>query len=192
MSIGKQEEQEMNILAFAASNSKKSINKQLLTYATSLLHDHNVELIDINDFELPIYSEDLERERGIPQAVHRFLAKIASADALMIAYAEHNGGYTVAYKNLFDWASRANRNVYQGRSVIMLATSPGASGAKSVLSMAVESAQSFDGKVAASFSLPSFYDNFDLERQVISHTTLKQELMSTIEVIRDEAQRVHS
>ncbi len=176
----------MNILAFAASNSKKSINKQLLTYAASLLQDHNVEIIDINDFELPIYGEDLEREQGIPRVAHDFLAKIASADVLMISYAEHNGGYAVAYKNLFDWASRANINVYQGRSVIMLATSPGAGGAKSVLSTAVESAHFFDGKVAASFSLPSFYDNFDVEKQVISHAIFKKQLMDTVDAIRDK------
>lgn len=172
----------MNILAFAASNSKKSINKHLLTYAASLLQDYNVEIIDINDFELPIYGEDLEREQGIPRAAKDFLAKIASADVLMISYAEHNGGYVAAYKNLFDWASRVNQNVYQGRSVIMLATSPGASGARSVLSTAVESAHFFDGKVAASFSLPSFYDNFDMEKQVVSHAGLKRELVRTLQV----------
>lgn len=32
--------------------------------------------------------------------------------------AEHNGNYTVAYKNLFDWASSKNQNVYQGKSIV--------------------------------------------------------------------------
>jgi chromate reductase len=46
----------------------------------------------------------------------------------------------VAYKNLFDWASRKKREVYQDKPIIMLSTSPGAGGAKSVLSAATESA----------------------------------------------------
>lgn len=61
----------MNILAFAASSSRKSINKQLVTYAASILKSEiisgaEVEIIDLNDFEMPIYSIDREEENGIP------------------------------------------------------------------------------------------------------------------------------
>lgn len=171
----------MKLLAFAASNSRKSINKALVGYAAGLLDDSvEVELLDINDFPLPIYSSDLEEEAGIPESAHRFLAKIAGADALLISYAEHNGGPTVAYKNLFDWASRANRNVYQGRPIVMLATSPGAGGAGNVLSASVSSAHFFDGEVVASLSVPSFYDNFDLDRGEISSAPVRSQLIETL------------
>ena len=54
----------MNLIAFAASSSSKSINKKLATYASTLLTDASVEVIDLNDYELPLFSEDKEREIG--------------------------------------------------------------------------------------------------------------------------------
>lgn len=170
----------MKILAFAASNSRKSINKDLIRYATTLLPNSNVEIIDINDYEMPIYNSDLEEAHGIPEAVSRFIDKIAAADALLISYAEHNGNYTVAYKNLFDWASRKNREVYQGKPIIMLSTSPGAGGAKSVLSFAVESAHFFGGRVMASLSVPEFFKNFDRDQGVLTNLDMVTQLEETL------------
>ncbi len=170
----------MKVLAFAASNSRKSINKDLVRYASSLLPDTDVEIIDINDYEMPIYNSDLEEAHGIPQEAAHFLDKIAAADALVISYAEHNGNYTVAYKNLFDWASRQNREVYQGRPIVMLSTSPGASGAKSVLYLAVESAHFFAGKVMASLSVPEFFKHFDREKGVLTNREMVAQLEETL------------
>ena len=154
----------MKLLAFAATNSKQSINKQLVSYAAGLIEDADIEIIDINDFEMPIYSADREEEFGIPDEAHRFYQKIGTADALLIAFAEHNGSYTAAYKNLFDWTSRIDMKVYQGRGIVMLATSPGPGGANNVLTVAKDSASYFAGDVKAAFSLPSFYDHFDQEK----------------------------
>ncbi|MCG8381115.1 MAG: NAD(P)H-dependent oxidoreductase [Gammaproteobacteria bacterium] len=170
----------MKVLAFAASNSRKSINKDLIRYASTLLPDSDVEIIDINDYEMPLYSSDLEEAHGIPEAASRFLDKIAAADALVISYAEHNGNYTVAYKNLFDWASRKNQEVYQSKPIIMLSTSPGAGGAQSVLSLAVESAHFFAGKVMASLSIPEFYKNFDRDEGVLTNPELVAKLEETL------------
>nr|WP_251358719.1 NAD(P)H-dependent oxidoreductase [Kangiella sp. TOML190] len=51
-------------IAFAASNSSNSINKQLLTYASALVDKAKVEILDLNDFQLPLYSEDFEKQSG--------------------------------------------------------------------------------------------------------------------------------
>jgi len=166
----------MKVLAFAASNSIKSINKALVTYATTFLDKHEVEIMDINDYQMPIYSSDLEEAHGIPDSAADFLYKISEADVLLISYAEHNGNYTVAYKNLFDWASRKKQAVYQGKSIVMLSTSPGPGGAKSVLELAEKSAHFFDGSVLASLSIPSFYDNFNQEKNELINAKLDEEL----------------
>lgn len=170
----------MKILAFAASNSRTSINKQLIAYAASLLGTDTVEIVDINDYEMPIYSSDLEQAHGIPEAASRFLNKIEAADALLISFAEHNGNYTAAYKNLFDWASRENQKVYQGKPIVMLSTSPGPGGAKSVLSLATGSAHYFNGEVKASLSVPSFYDNFDQGKGELKDPELKAQLKAVL------------
>lgn len=65
----------MKILAFTASNSLKSINKDLINYAATLLEKYEVDIIDINDYEMPIYSRELEEAHGIPDVASRFLKK---------------------------------------------------------------------------------------------------------------------
>jgi len=168
----------MKILAFAATNSRTSINQQLVSYATRLVDPaaHDVELIDLNDYEMPLYSTDREAELGQPEPARAFIDKIANSDAVVISFAEHNGTYTVAYKNIFDWASRVNKQVFQGKPMVMLATSPGPGGAASVLKSAVESSVYFDGKVVGKLSVPSFYDNFDAATAEMSNETLRTEL----------------
>ncbi len=158
----------MKIIAFAASNSRQSINGKLVRYACSLIEDADVEIIDINDFEMPIYSIDLEEASGIPEAAVRFLAKLASADALLVSFAEHNGLYTAAYKSLFDWASRADRYVYQHKPMVIMATSPGGRGGSGVLGIAAAAIPRFGGTVLATVSIPKFYDNFDQENNVLT------------------------
>ncbi len=176
----------MKILAFAASNSRKSINKDLIAYAASLLPKHEVNIVDINDYEMPLYSSDLEEAHGIPDAASRFLKKIENADALLISYAEHNGNYTVAYKNLFDWASRKNREVYQGKPIVMLSTSPGPGGAKTVLALAQGSAHFFNGNVRASLSIPGFYENFDQEKRELTNPELVAQLQTVLAALESD------
>jgi len=137
--------------------------KKLVTYAVGLLDNMQTEILDLNDYELPLFSEDKEKEIGQPDLAKEFLGKIAACDAAIISFAEHNGSYSAAYKNLFDWCSRVNPKVFQNKSLILLATSPGAGGASSVLNTAMTSAPFFSGNVKGSLSVPSFYDNFDLE-----------------------------
>jgi NAD(P)H-dependent FMN reductase len=170
----------MKILAFAASSSSKSINKALANYAASLVEGANFEMLDINDYEMPIYSQDREEELGQPQLAKDFFAKIGEADAIIIAFAEHNGTYTAAYKNLFDWTSRIDMKVFQGKPVVYLATSPGPGGAKSVLAAAVNSADFFAADVRASLSIPSFFDNFDFDAQKITNPELDQALRDAV------------
>ncbi|MEM9624298.1 MAG: NAD(P)H-dependent oxidoreductase [Pseudomonadota bacterium] len=154
----------MKILAFAATNSKQSINRQLLQYASSLLSaDVDIELLDLNDFEMPLYGIDREQADGIPAAAQLFMQKIAAADAVLISFAEHNGAYSVAYKNIYDWASRIDMRVYQDKPTVMLSTSPGGGGGASVLAAAVASSQFNGARLQASLSIPSFFESFDVE-----------------------------
>lgn len=170
----------MKLLAFAASNSKKSINGQLIRYAVSLIKDVETEILDLNDFEMPLFSVDREDEWGIPELAHRFYNKIGAADALLISLAEHNGSYTVAFKNLFDWTSRINSKVYQGRPLVLLATSPGARGASGVLATAVKSAPHFGADLKGSLSIPGFYKNFDTTTGKVSNPEIQSELEATL------------
>jgi len=170
----------MKLLAFAASSSKKSINKQLATYAAGLLDNVQVEVLDLNDYELPLFSEDKEAEVGQPSLAKKFLSKIEDSDAIIISFAEHNGSYTAAYKNLFDWCSRINREVFQNKPLVLLATSPGPGGARNVLESAKGSVKHFAGDVKASLSIPSFYENFDVESGSMKNSEINAQLVSAV------------
>ena len=174
----------MKVLAFAASNSRSSINKSLVTYASSLVENAQVDLIDINDYEMPIFSSDRENESGIPQLAHDFYNKIAAADAVMISFAEHNGSYTAAYKNLFDWTSRIDMKVYQDKPALLLATSPGPGGASSVLAAAKGSAPYFGMDVKADLSIGKFYDEFDMEKGELKNAAVNDKLVTAISFLK--------
>ncbi|MEG3619252.1 NADPH-dependent FMN reductase [Magnetovibrio sp. PR-2] len=174
----------LNIVAFAATTSSKSVNKQLATYAAGLVEGASVEVLDLNDFELPLFSEDREAELGQPQLAHDFLAKLSGADAVVISFAEHNGSYAAAFKSLFDWASRITRDVYANKPMVLLATSPGPGGAKTVLAQAEGSMGFFAGDVKATLSVPSFYDNFDVEAQEMTNAELKAQLVDAMSTLK--------
>lgn len=170
----------MKILAFAASSSSTSINHQLVSYSANLIDDAQVELLKIIDYELPIFSEDREAQLGQPALAQKFINKIAQSDALIISFAEHNGSYTAAYKNIFDWASRIEPKVFQNKPMVMLATSPGPGGAASVLASATTSAAFFNGEVKASLSIPNFYDNFNSEQGRVINTQINKTLLHAV------------
>ena len=178
----------MKVLAFGTSNSRNSINQKLARYAATQIDDADVTLLDIHNLEMPIYSEEREKESGIPAFAHDFYQAIGEADAVVISFAEYNGSYTAAYKNLFDWASRIDMKVYQDKPMIMLATSPGAGGAQSVLASAKASAPFFAADVKGALSLPNFFDNFDVELGQVTDDSFNaqlDEIISTLAALGD-------
>lgn len=168
----------MRILAFAASNLSVSINRQLAEYAASLAEGAEVETLDVHDYEMPLYRHDREEESGIPQAAHDFLARIGAVDVLIISFAEHNGNYTAAFKNLFDWCSRVGRDVWQGKRMLLLSTSPGGRGGASVMEIASASMPRFGAEVVGQLSVPSFGASFQDGR--LTDAALDEELRALV------------
>lgn len=173
----------MKILAFAASNSKNSINKALARFTATLVPGAEIEVLDLNDYDLPIYSEDLEKQEGQPLAAKVFFDKIGSADGVIVSFAEHNGSYTAAYKNLFDWASRIDQKVFQNKPAVYLSTSPGPAGAASVLASAKGSAPFFGADLKAAVSVPNFYDVFDARTGRIEEPKTLADLVDAAETL---------
>ncbi|KQH87398.1 NADPH-dependent FMN reductase [Vibrio furnissii] len=170
----------MKVIAFGASTSSTSINKALATYAANLIDGADVQVLDINNYNVPMFSEDLEKEIGQAEGAQGFLRDLAQADAFVISFAEHNGHYPAAYKNLFDWASRIDREMFKNKPAVYLATSPGPGGAQSVLAAAKGSAPFFGGNVKASVSVPSFYYNFDLASGQVTNEAIATEIQQAV------------
>lgn len=148
------------ILAFAGSNSSTSINFQLLKHVGGRIQGHEIKVIKLTDYDLPIYSADFEKERGIPVNASIIKNLIAEHDALVIAVNEHNRNVSAFFKNILDWLSRVDRNFLAGKKILLMSTSPGARGGAASLEYCKTILPRFGGQVVQSFSLPSFRDNF--------------------------------
>lgn len=172
----------MKILVFGASNSSDSINKKFATSVSKYYKEKEdvIEIIDLNDFEMPLFSKDKEREIGLPNEALHFAEKIDNADLILISFAENNGNYNVGYKNLVDWTSRIKgRKIYNGKPVFLLATSQGRRGGQSVLQIATER-MPFDGaEVLETFSLPEFDVNFE-EGKGVTTPLLRSQLEAKV------------
>jgi chromate reductase, NAD(P)H dehydrogenase (quinone) len=170
----------MKIIAFAGSPSKNSINKKLAIYAANLFKNAQVEVLDLNDYEMPLFSVDKEEGIGQHPLAKAFLEKITTADILVVSLAENNGNYSAAFKNTMDWCSRINGKIFQDKPMLLMATSPGARGGASVLEIAKNNFPRFATEIKAIFSLPSFNDNFDVEANVISNPELAIQLKEIV------------
>lgn len=168
------------ILSIGASNSSKSINKKLADFVAAKIENSDVAKVDLNHFELPVYSIDLENESGIPENAYQFLELIKAADGIVMSLAEHNGLPTVAFKNLYDWMSRIDQKFWHNKPILLMATSPGARGGMSALGIMKNLIPFTGGRIITDFSLPSFYDNFSEEG--IQDESLQIELKNKIKV----------
>jgi NAD(P)H-dependent FMN reductase len=169
----------VKILAFGASTSSKSINRKLANHAAHLIPGAEVTELDLNKFELPIYSADREETDGYPAGARDFLDAIRTHDALVVSLAEHNGSYSAAFKNLYDWASRIEQKVWADKPMLLLSTSPGGRGGASVLASGEATFPRMGADLRATFSLPSFYDNFS-EEKGITDSALATQLAAAV------------
>jgi len=174
----------MNIIAFGASVSKNSINKQFATFVAKQFINDEVEILTLNDYTLPLYSIDLEQEIGIPENAIDFYNKLQSSDLIIISLSENNGSYTAAFKNLFDWMSRHQVKTFENKKMFLLSTSPGGRGGQSVMESALARFPIHGADILGHFSLPFFQKNFDIEHGGIMDIELKMKLETIINEIK--------
>ena len=149
------------ILAFAGSNSSNSINYKLVKYTAGLVKEHSVEVLNMANYPFPMYSEDYERETGFSNSLMELRDDIRGAEGLILSVNEHNSNPSAYFKNLIDWLSRLERKFFDGKIILLMSTSPGGRGAIGALGITEKIITRFGGEAAATFSLPSFHQNFD-------------------------------
>lgn len=167
-----------NIVVIGGSNSKNSINKILATYTAESLKEVVLTIVDLNEFKLPLYGIDLETEEGIHSEAKRLNGIFDWADGFVVSLAEHNGAYSTAFKNAFDWLSRINGKVWREKPMLLLATSPGARGGQTVLEIAAARFPYMGAKITGTLSFPSFFDNF--KDGAIVDADLKSKLLAEV------------
>lgn len=174
----------MKILAFAGSNSENSINKKLVEYAVAHFEGNAIEVIDLNDYEMPIYKIQRETENGIPQEAQNFAEKIDGSDLIIMSLAEHNSAYSVAFKNIWDWSSRIKgRKHFGDKPVFLLSTAPGPGGGKNVSEVFMQRAPFSGANVITNFVLPKFGETFS-EGEGIVDAEKKAEFEEKVQLVK--------
>ena len=123
------------ILAFAGSLRKDSYNKKLVQIAAKGARQAGalVTLVDLKDFAMPVFDQDVEAATGSPETATRLKSMMVAHDGLMISAPEYNSSITAVLKNTIDWVSRPAPNepplvAFQGKVAILMSASPGALG----------------------------------------------------------------
>ena len=137
---------------------------------------------------MPIYSEDRQESDGIPDKAILFKRYISDSDGIILSLAEHNGSYTAAFKNIYDWISVIENDVWCSKPLLLLSTSTGARGGKTILEAAHKRFSLDYRHSIPSFCLPNFYDNFS-ESDGIKNSSLNEEfkfVLSKFQFILDD------
>ena len=126
------------ILVFAGSARKDALSKRVARAARIALLEAGAEatLIDLADYEAPLYNGDLEAAQGVPPVITQLLALFAAHDGLLIASPEYNGSMTPLVVNTLDWCSRvfappaavSGLALLANKPVAIVGSSPGALG----------------------------------------------------------------
>ncbi len=170
------------ILAFSGSNSSTSINQQLINYTAKLVSNGTVEVEDIRNYPLPIFSLDLEKE-GFPSNLEAFKNKIQAADAFIISSPEHNGSTPAVFKNLIDWLSRIEKKVFADKPVLLMSTSPGGRGGSSNLQLLEKQLPYQGANIVSSFSLGGFHDKM---KDGVLDEEEQQKLLQAIQLFEEK------
>lgn len=178
----------MKIVAFAGSNSSTSINKQLVVYALTHFSEDQINVLDLRDYALPMFSIDEEKLEKPAQAFN-FIQQIQEADAIICSVSEHNHNFTAVFKNLLDWCSRIDMNFLQQKPMFLMSTSPGGYGGGNAMKQAQSVFPTFKADIVDTFSLPRFYENFDQEKNVVIDSIYSKELTEKLDEFKA---RIHS
>lgn len=147
------------IIAFAGSNHTRSINQSLVEYASRQIEGNSVKILNLRDVDVPIYSIDRERNQGIPPEILRLKSMFHNADGFLIASPEHNGSIPAFFKNIIDWLSRIDQNIFEDKPVVLLSASPGAKGGSTNIQHLKMLMPYWGAQILGSFSLGS-YESF--------------------------------
>jgi chromate reductase len=123
------------ILAFAGSTRRESFNKKLVQIAVKGAREAGADLtmLDLKDFPLPLFDQDLEAEHGMPDNGTKLKRLFIDHDGLLVASPEYNSSITAVLKNAIDWLSRPAPGepplvAFRGKVATLMSASPAALG----------------------------------------------------------------
>lgn len=123
------------ILAFAGSTRTESFNKKLVKIAAAGANEvgADVTIIDLRDFKMPLYDEDLEKQEGLSSSVRKLKDLMLAHQGFLISSPEYNSSISGVLKNTIDWVSRQDEGeiplaCFKDKVAGLMSASPGGLG----------------------------------------------------------------
>jgi chromate reductase len=182
---------ETKVLVFSGSLRQDSFNKKLAREAANMARQSGaaVMVIDLRDYPMPFYDEDLEAQRGMPENAKQLRKFMKESNAIIIASPEYNGSVSGVLKNAIDWASRneqgqPSRDAFKDKQFAIISASPGGGGGSRGLKHLRSIIQNIGGEVVAlEVSVPDAFDAFTPQGNLKSpqlRDQLKQEVQQLL------------
>lgn len=180
---------ETQVLAISGSTREGSYNKLLVKEAAQIAQQlgAKIKVIDLKEYPLPFFDEDLEAEAGLPFKAQQLHQLFVNSQVILIASPEYNASVSAVLKNAIDWVSRGNNgsdqfDAFTGKKFVLLSASPGRKGGARGLIHLKAIIEDVNGKVfAKQFSLASASHAFDEQ----GHLKDAQQKASLKKVIQD-------
>lgn len=162
----------MKFFLMACSQQKFSLNKKLIHNCQNLLGDHATEIALMENYEMPGYNGDIEKEKGIPTIAYKLASKLLEVDRIIFSVPEYNYSIPGVFKNIIDWISRIKPMPWKGKRILVLTASPSIRGGNNAfwhtqLTLGGCSAYVFPETLSLSFAHQQFDENDNLKNQEI-------------------------
>jgi len=95
----------MNIAILSSSIRNERDSHRVALFFTQFLKsytDVSVELIDLLEYNFPLFEERLKFQKSPAADTLKFAEKIKAADGIILVAPEYNGGYPASLKNVID------------------------------------------------------------------------------------------
>ena len=105
----------MRIEIISGSPRTNSVTRRVALHLQNLLKkntDHEIGLIDMQDWDLPILQTVFSSVENTPDQWKPLTQRIFAADAYILVSPEYNGSYTPALKNLLDHFPKQHRKPF--------------------------------------------------------------------------------
>ncbi|OMH33987.1 NADPH-dependent FMN reductase [Motiliproteus sp. MSK22-1] len=123
------------VIVLAGSLRKGSYNRTLVRIAGQGAQASGAQIvnIDLADYEIPLFSEEIEAIEGAPAGVKDLKRLFRDAQGILLASPEYNGSISGVLKNAIDWISRPDPDAdgvsaFSGKIVGLMSASPGGLG----------------------------------------------------------------
>lgn len=179
---------QVKVLALSGSTRQDSYNQKLVAEAAQMASQMGaaVTVINLRDYPLPFFDEDLEAKEGIPAKGKELRQLMGQSQLVIIASPEYNGSLSAILKNTIDWASRNDAQgnpspAFKGKKFLIISASPGGGGGKRGLVHLRTILTGIGGNVLPNeLNVPNAYIAFDAEGH-LKDPELKQQLQKLIQ-----------